>query len=96
MSERCKQTSERRSKWPSALRVDFIVILPIVEWCAIRGRNATNGRQCEIEKERKKKEKEKKDKCASRIGLYTHRDKQHGYDALLVAVSGGPTVSHGP
>ena len=30
MRERCKRMSERRSKWPSALRVDFLVILPNV------------------------------------------------------------------
>ena len=30
MSERCERTSERRSEWPSALRVEFIVILPTV------------------------------------------------------------------
>ena len=30
MSERCKRTSERRTEWPSTLRVDFIVILPTV------------------------------------------------------------------
>ena len=28
MSERCERTSERRSEWPSTLRVGFIVILP--------------------------------------------------------------------
>ena len=26
MSERCERTSERRSEWPSTLRVDFIII----------------------------------------------------------------------
>ena len=31
MSERCERTSERRSEWPSTLRVDFIVILPIAD-----------------------------------------------------------------
>ena len=31
MSERCEQTSERVSEWPSILRVDFKVILLIVE-----------------------------------------------------------------
>ena len=30
MSERCERTTERMSEWPSTLRVDFIVILPIV------------------------------------------------------------------
>ena len=30
MSERCERTSERRSEWPSTLRVDFTVILPTV------------------------------------------------------------------
>ena len=30
MSKRYERTSERRSKWPSTLRVDFIVILPNV------------------------------------------------------------------
>ena len=30
MSERCERTSERRSEWPSTLRVDFIVILPMI------------------------------------------------------------------
>ena len=30
MSERCERMSERWSEWPSTLRVDFIVILPIV------------------------------------------------------------------
>ena len=30
MSERCERTSERRSEWPSTLRVDFIIILPNV------------------------------------------------------------------
>ena len=32
--ERCKRTSERRSEWPSTLRVDFVVILPNVHWVA--------------------------------------------------------------
>ena len=32
MSERCERTSERRSKWPSTLRVDLIVILANVRW----------------------------------------------------------------
>ena len=31
MSERCEQTSEWRSKWPCALRVDFIIFHPIVQ-----------------------------------------------------------------
>ena len=31
MSERCERTSERRSEWPSTLRVDFMAILPNVE-----------------------------------------------------------------
>ena len=30
MSERCEQTSERTSKWPCSLRVDFLVIVPKV------------------------------------------------------------------
>ena len=30
-SEQCKRTSKWRRKWPSTLRVDFIVILPSVE-----------------------------------------------------------------
>ena len=30
MSEWCERMSERRSEWPSTLRVDFIVILPNV------------------------------------------------------------------
>ena len=30
MSERCKRTSERRSEWPSTLRVDFISFDPTV------------------------------------------------------------------
>ena len=32
MSEWCERTSERRSEWPSTQRVDFISILPNVEW----------------------------------------------------------------
>ena len=32
MSEWCERTSERRSEWPSTLRVDFIVIQPTVLW----------------------------------------------------------------
>ena len=32
MSERCERTSERRSKRPITLRVDFIVIKPDVYW----------------------------------------------------------------
>ena len=32
MSERCERMSERRSEWLSTLRIDFIVILPTVEW----------------------------------------------------------------
>ena len=31
MSEWCKRTIERRSKWPSTLRVDFISFLPNVQ-----------------------------------------------------------------
>ena len=30
MSERCERTSERRSEWPSFLRVGFFRVLPIV------------------------------------------------------------------
>ena len=30
MSERYKRTSERRSEWPSTLRIDFVVIVPNV------------------------------------------------------------------
>ena len=30
MNELCEQTSERRSKWPNTLCIDFIVILPTV------------------------------------------------------------------
>ena len=30
MSERCERTSERRSEWPSTLRVDFMVNVPTV------------------------------------------------------------------
>ena len=32
MSERCERMGERRSEWPSALRADFIVILPNVRF----------------------------------------------------------------
>ena len=35
MSERCERKSERRSEWPSTLRVDFIVILPAVHGLAL-------------------------------------------------------------
>ena len=31
MGERCERGSERTSEWPSTLRADFIVILPIVQ-----------------------------------------------------------------
>ena len=32
MSERGERMSKQRSKWPSTLRVDFVVIQPTVEW----------------------------------------------------------------
>ena len=41
MSEQCERTSEQRSKWPSALRVDFAVILPNVQHYTISSNFAT-------------------------------------------------------
>ena len=35
MSERCERTSERRSEWPSTLRVDVTVIRPIVQFALV-------------------------------------------------------------
>ena len=44
MSERCEGTSERRSEWPSDLRVHFIVIPPIAGWPDLRTDGWTNTR----------------------------------------------------
>ena len=38
MSERCERTSERRSEWPSTLRVDFISFLPNVRSLCMKSR----------------------------------------------------------
>ena len=43
MSERCERTSERRSGWPSTLRIDFIVILRTVHWVMELGKHHTDG-----------------------------------------------------
>ena len=44
MTERCERMSERRSKWPGTLCVDFIIILPTVH----RGLNQRRGREREL------------------------------------------------
>ena len=36
MSEQCERRSERRSQWPSILRVDFTVIVPIVSMYLVK------------------------------------------------------------
>ena len=47
MSERCEQTSERRSEWPSTLRGDFIILQPNVQG-AIKGDQVREKQAAEI------------------------------------------------